>query len=251
MIELKRISKSFDSLVAVDSVSLKVEPGEIFSFLGPNGAGKTTTIKMMVGLMTPDSGSIRINGANIVEEPIKTKMMIGYVPDAPFLYDKLTGGEFLSIIGSLYQMDHKKMRKGLRLIINQLDMNEWISDRVEGYSQGMRQRLAFAAAFLHDPKVIILDEPTVGLDPKTARKIKDMLKEKAQEGITIFLSTHNLNVAEELSDRIAIINRGTILGIGTVESFQTSKQHEGSLEDLFLDIVEEEETNVTENKPIP
>jgi len=246
MIELQKISKSFDSLVAVDSVSFKVEPGEIFSFLGPNGAGKTTTIKMMVGLMTPDAGSIHIHGSNIVEDPLKTKMMIGYLPDAPFLYDKLTGKEFLNIIGNLYRMNPKEMKEGIRLIINQLDMVGWISNRIEGYSQGMRQRLSFAAAFLHDPKVIILDEPMVGLDPKTARKIKDMLREKSQEGITVFLSTHNLNVAEELSDRIAIINRGNILGIGTVESFQSTTQFDGNLEDLFLDIVEREEGSMGE-----
>ena len=251
MIELQHVSKSFGPLTAVDSITFKVEPGEIFSFLGPNGAGKTTTIKMIVGLMTPDSGSILIHGTNIVHDPRTAKKMIGYVPDAPFLYEKLTGEEFLNVIGNLYEMDLKEMRTKISMTSEQLDMGEWLSDRIEGYSQGMKQRLAFAAAFLHEPKVIILDEPTVGLDPKTSRKIKEILKEKSREGVTVFLSTHNLNVAEELSDRIAIIHRGKILGIGTVESFQASIQHEGSLEDLFLDIVEREETNSAKNKSNP
>ncbi len=243
MIELEHISKSFDSLKAVDSITFKVEPGELFSFLGPNGAGKTTTIKMMVGLMTPDSGSILINGANIVSDPRTAKKMIGYVPDAPFLYEKLTGVEFLNVIGNLYEMNLKEIGNKIPSYCELLDMDEWISDRIDGYSQGMKQRLAFVAAFLHDPNVIILDEPMVGLDPKTARKIKEILKEKSREGVTIFLSTHNLNVAEELSDRIAIIHRGKILGIGSVESFQVSNKYEGSLEDLFLDIIEREETS--------
>ncbi len=247
MIEFQQISKSFGSLTAVDSISFKVESGELFSFLGPNGAGKTTTIKMIVGLMTPDSGSILINGVNIVKKPQIAKKMIGYVPDAPFLYEKLTGEEFLNVIGNLYEMTLKEIASGITSYRQQLDMDEWISDRIEGYSQGMKQRLAFAAAFIHEPKVLILDEPMVGLDPKTARKIKNMLKEKSRNGVTVFLSTHNLNVAEELSDRIAIIHRGKILGIGSVESFQASTKYEGNLEDLFLDIVEREEENFTEN----
>jgi ABC-2 type transport system ATP-binding protein len=244
MIKLQQISKSFGSLTAVDSISFKVEQGEIFSFLGPNGAGKTTTIKMIVGLMTPDSGSLLINGTNIVNDPRTAKKMIGYVSDAPFLYEKLTGKEFLNVIGNLYEMTLKDITKGITSYCEQLDMDEWLSDRIEGYSQGMKQRLAFAAAFIHEPKVLILDEPTVGLDPKTSRKIKDMLKKKSRNGVTVFLSTHNLNVAEELSHRIAIINRGKILGIGSVESFQASTKYKGNLEDLFLDIVEREEENV-------
>jgi len=245
MIELKHISKSFDSLKAVDSISFKVESGELFSFLGPNGAGKTTTIKMMVGLITPDSGSILINGTNISSDPRTAKKMIGYVPDSPFLYEKLTGEEFLNVIGNLYEMNLKDIGEKIPSYSEQLDMGEWLTDRIEGYSQGMKQRLTFAAAFLHDPKVIILDEPMVGLDPKTARKIKEILKEKSREGVTVFLSTHDLNVAEELSDRIAIIHRGKILGIGSVESFQMSSQYKGNLEDLFLDIVDREETSAT------
>ncbi len=244
MIELQQISKSFGSLTAVDSISFKVEQGEIFSFLGPNGAGKTTTIKMIVGLMSPDSGSLLINGTNIVNDPRTAKKMIGYVPDAPFLYEKLTGKEFLNVIGNLYEMTLKDIAKGITSYCEQLDMDEWLSDRIEGYSQGMKQRLAFAAAFIHEPKVLILDEPTVGLDPKTGRKIKDMLKKKSRNGVTVFLSTHNLNIAEELSHRIAIINRGKILGIGSVESFQASTKYEGNLEDFFLDIIEREEENV-------
>lgn len=241
MIELQQVSKSFGSLIAVDSISFKVDQGELFSFLGPNGAGKTTTIKMIVGLATPDSGSILINGTNVARDPRKAKKMIGYVPDAPFLYEKLTGEEFLNVIGNLYEMPLEEIANQVKSYREQLDMDTWLSDRIERYSQGMKQRLAFTAAFLHNPKVIILDEPMVGLDPKTARKIKDMLKEKSRNGVTVFLSTHNLNVAEELSDRIAIIHRGKILEIGSVRSFEDPTRKDGSLEDLFLDIVEREE----------
>ena len=251
MIELQHVSKSFGSLKAVDSISFKVEQGELFSFLGPNGAGKTTTIKMMVGLMTPDSGRILINGTDIAQDPVMAKKMIGYVPDAPFLYDKLTGEEFLNVIGNLYEMPLPEIANQIKSYREQLDMEAWLSDRIEGYSQGMKQRLAFTATFLHDPKVIILDEPMVGLDPKTARKIKDMLKEKSQNGVTVFLSTHNLNVAEELSDRIAIIHRGKILEIGSVRSFEDPTRKDGSLEDLFLEIVEREEINSAESKSNP
>ncbi|NQV16191.1 ABC transporter ATP-binding protein [bacterium] len=241
MIKLKHLSKQFESTLAVNDLSLNIEKGELFSFLGPNGAGKTTTIKMMVGLMTLNSGSIHMGGFDIEKEPKKAKAIIGYVPDSAFLYQHLTGMELLLMVGQLYSMDNKSIHQKLEILIERLVMREWLGDRVSGYSQGMKQRVAFASAFLHEPKILIIDEPMVGLDPKTARIIKDMLKELRQSGVTIFISTHNLNVAEELSDRIAIINRGKLLGVGTVESFRTVSGEKENLEERFLRIVEEEE----------
>ncbi len=243
MIKLNQLSKQFESTLAVNELSLHVEKGELFSFLGPNGAGKTTTIKMMVGLMTPTAGSIQIRGYDIEKEPQKAKAIIGYIPDSAFLYQHLTGLELLMMVGQLYSMDNKSIQKEQEQLAERLFMGEWVGERISGYSQGMKQRLAFASAFLHHPEILIIDEPMVGLDPKTARIIKDMLVERSREGITIFISTHNLNVAEELSDRIAIINRGKLLGVGTVDSFRSVSGKKENLEERFLRIVEEEESN--------
>lgn len=243
MIKLNDLTKEFETTVAVKNLSLEVEKGELFSFLGPNGAGKTTTIKMMVGLMTPTAGSLEMGGFNMESDPQKAKELIGYVPDAAFLYQHLTGIELMMMVGQLYSMDNASIQKEVEVLSERLFMTEWIQDRISGYSRGMKQRLAFSAAFLHHPEILVIDEPMVGLDPKTGRIIKDMLKEKRDEGITIFVSTHNLNVAEELSDRIAIINRGKLLGVGTVDSFQSVSGKEENLEERFLRIVDEEERN--------
>lgn len=241
MIKLEGLSKQFETTRAVNNLNLHIEKGELFSFLGPNGAGKTTTIKMMVGLMTPSQGSIHMGGFNVEKDPQKSKFLTGYVPDAAFLYQHLSGLELLMMVGQLYAMDDKTILQKKDELSERLFMTEWLGHRISGYSQGMKQRLAFASAFLHDPEILIIDEPMVGLDPKTARIIKDMLKERSQSGVTVFISTHNLNVAEELSDRIAIINRGKLLGMGTVDSFQTMAGEKQNLEERFLSIVEEEE----------
>jgi ABC-2 type transport system ATP-binding protein len=241
MIKIEQLSKQFATTLAVNDLSLHIEKGELFSFLGPNGAGKTTTIKMMVGLMTPSGGRVTMGGFDVEKEPQKAKSIIGYVPDAAFLYQHLTGLELLMMVGQLYSMDTKTIQQGQDMLSERLFMREWLGDRISGYSQGMKQRLAFASAFLHLPEILIIDEPMVGLDPKTARIIKDMLKERSQSGITVFISTHNLNVAEELSDRIAIINRGKLLGLGTIDSFQAVSGEKENLEERFLKIVDEEE----------
>ncbi|MEA3287254.1 MAG: ABC transporter ATP-binding protein [Candidatus Marinimicrobia bacterium] len=241
MIKLTQLYKQFETTLAVNDLSLHVEKGELFSFLGPNGAGKTTTIKMMVGLMTPTSGSLKMGGFDLKKEPRKVKSIIGYVPDAAFLYQHLTGLELLMMVGQLYSMDNTLIKQEQEQLTERLFMQEWLGDRISGYSQGMKQRLAFASAFLHQPEILIIDEPMVGLDPKTARIIKDMLKERSRSGVTVFISTHNLAVAEELSDRIAIINRGKLLGVGTVESFRSVSGDRENLEERFLRIVEEEE----------
>ncbi|MBT3228595.1 MAG: ABC transporter ATP-binding protein [Candidatus Marinimicrobia bacterium] len=241
MIKIENLSKQFATTLAVNKLDLHIEKGELFSFLGPNGAGKTTTIKMMVGLMTPSQGMIHMGGFNVEKEPQKAKFITGYVPDSAFLYQHLSGLELLMMVGQLYSMDNKTIENELGGLSERLFMKEWIGDRISGYSQGMKQRLAFASAFLHSPDILIIDEPMVGLDPKTARIIKDMLKERSRSGVTVFISTHNLNVAEELSDRIAIINRGKLLGLGTVDSFQSVSGEQENLEERFLRIVEEEE----------
>ena len=196
---------------------------------------------MMVGLMTPTEGTIHMGGFNVEKDPQKAKFLTGYVPDSAFLYQHLSGLELLMMVGQLYSMDNKAIENELGGLSERLFMKEWIGDRISGYSQGMKQRLAFASAFLHSPEILIIDEPMVGLDPKTARIIKDMLKERSQSGVTVFISTHNLNVAEELSDRIAIINRGKLLGLGTVDSFESVSGEQENLEERFLRIVEEEE----------
>ncbi len=243
MIKIENLSKQFETTRAVKDLNLHIEKGELFSFLGPNGAGKTTTIKMMVGLMTPTEGSIEMGGFDVERDPQKAKSIIGYVPDAAFLYQHLTGLELLMMVGQLYSMDNDAILRDKDVLSERLFMKEWLGDRISGYSQGMKQRLAFASAFLHHPEILIIDEPMVGLDPKTARIIKDMLKEQSDSGVTVFISTHNLNVAEELSDRIAIINRGKLLGLGTVDSFKAISGEQENLEERFLKIVDEEENN--------
>ncbi len=239
MIKLEQLHKQFETTLAVNDLSIHIEKGELFSFLGPNGAGKTTTIKMMVGLMTPTSGTIHMNGIDIQKEPQKS--IIGYVPDSAFLYEHLTGFELLTMVGQLYSMKSAKIQEEQTRLTERLFMSEWLGDRISGYSQGMKQRLAFASAFLHEPEILIIDEPMVGLDPKTARIIKDMLRERSRDGVTMFISTHNLNVAEELSDRVAIINRGKLLGVGTVDYFRSVSGKKENLEERFLRIVEKEE----------
>jgi len=241
MIKVENLSKQFASTLAVNQLNLHIEKGELFCFLGPNGAGKTTTIKMMVGLMTPTSGTIHMGGFNVAEEPQKAKSITGYVPDSAFLYQHLSGLELLTMVGQLYGMENSAIDTEIGALSERLFMKEWVGERISGYSQGMKQRLAFASAFIHHPQIMIIDEPMVGLDPKTGRIIKDMLKERSHAGVTLFVSTHNLNVAEELSDRIAIINRGKLLGMGTVDSFESVSGEAENLEERFLRIVEKEE----------
>ncbi|MFQ6609493.1 MAG: ABC transporter ATP-binding protein [Fidelibacterota bacterium] len=237
MIRLERIKKSFGNLNAVDDISLNIEKGELFSFLGPNGAGKTTTIKMIVGLMSPDAGKIFIKGNDISQFPEDSKQIIGYVPDNAFLYGKLTGMEYFQVIGNFFKMSVSEIEERVTYYQGILGFKDWLHDRIEGYSQGMRQRITFAAAFMHEPEILIIDEPMVGLDPRSARTIKQMLKEKSKSGTTIFLSTHNLSVAEELSDRIGIVQKGRLLTEGTMEALGKQVASAENLEDLFLELV--------------
>ncbi len=241
MIKIENLSKHFGELIAVDRLSIEIPKGEFFAFLGPNAAGKTTTIKLLTGLLKPTSGGASICGYDIQKDYIKAKSLISYIPDFPFLYDKLTGQEFLDFIVQLYPHNRKSQTEELKkelLFIFGLEKDK--DHLLEYYSHGMRQKLVFAASLLHDPSVMIIDEPMVGLDPHSAKVVKDILKNKSKEGVTIFLSTHTLSVAEELSDRIGIIDKGKLMAIGTLDSLKSSFDIKGKLEDVFLRITEEE-----------
>ena len=237
MIELKNLTKKFGDFTAVDKLSLHVDAGEFFGFLGPNGAGKTTTIKMMTGLYKPSEGEVRINGYDIQREPLKAKQSLGYVPDLPYLYDKLTGREFLYFKAGLFRIEKKTARNRIEEVIERFELGDWVDKPTEDYSQGMRQRVTIAGALIHDPKVIIIDELIVGLDPRSARIVKDALKHKASEGVTVFMSTHSLPTAEEVCDRIGIIHHGNLIFLDTLKKLLERKSStDGTLETLFLEL---------------
>jgi ABC-2 type transport system ATP-binding protein len=237
MIELRNVTKKFGSFTAVDDISLVVPAGEFFGFLGPNGAGKTTTIKMMAGLFAPTSGQILMNGFDVMKNPIEAKSFTSYVPDQPFLYDKLTGREFLYFIGGLYKMEKKAIARKIDEVIEHFDIGEWVDKRTEDYSQGMRQRVTIAAALVHEPKAFIIDEPMVGLDPKSAKIVRETLKMMASKGVCIFMSTHSLPTAEELCDRVGFIKDGRLVFLGTQEDLQVYKQkYDGKFESVFLEL---------------
>ncbi len=237
MIKLVHLTKRFGSFAAVDDLSLQVEAGEYYGFLGPNGAGKTTTIKMMTGLFAPTAGEVYINGYNVQKEPLRAKRSFGYIPDQPFLYDKLTGREFLYFIGGLFKMNKSILGPKIDKLIDHFEIGSWIDKRTEDYSQGMRQRITIAAALIHDPKVVIIDEPMIGLDPRSARIVKDTLKKFTAIGNTVFMSTHSLPVAEELCDRIGIIKDGRLIFEDTNEGLQSyTKKFDGKFESVFLEL---------------
>jgi ABC-2 type transport system ATP-binding protein len=240
MIQLAGVTKEYGTRTAVRDLSLDISPGELFAFLGPNGAGKTTTIKMMCGLLFPTSGSVAIGGHDLSTEGDKARQLLSYVPDQPFLYEKLTGREFLQFIADMYALERQHGRRRIDEMIALFQLQEFVDDLTERYSHGMRQRTVFAAALLHEPKVLIVDEPTVGLDPRSVRLLKDLLRKEADRGTTVFLSSHSLDVVEELADRIAIIDRGRLVACGTLESLRAQAEHGGSLEDVFLKMTEEE-----------
>ncbi|MGB4511579.1 MAG: ABC transporter ATP-binding protein [Thermacetogeniaceae bacterium] len=239
MIELVGVSKSYakGKVKAVDDVSLSVKAGEIFGFLGPNGAGKTTTIKMIVGLLQPDAGSISVAGIDVQKEPLAAKFRIGYVPDQPHVYDRLTGIEYLNFLADVYQVPEKVRKKRIEHFLDIFNIKDAIGDLVQSYSHGMKQKLALTGALLHNPPVWILDEPMVGLDPRSSFLLKDLMAEHCRQGYTVFFSTHILEVAERLCDRVAIINKGKIIACGTLDDI--NKHHEKeTLENIFLELTE-------------
>lgn len=234
LIETSHLVKRYGDKIAVNDVSLEVHGGEIFGFLGPNGAGKTTTIKTIVGLLQPTSGTVKVAGYDVQAQPLLAKATCGYVPDEPNLYAKLSARELLRFVGDLYEMDRQQVERRIDELLRLFDLTEAGDDLIDSYSHGMRQKTAIAAALMHDPKALVLDEPTVGLDPKSARLIKDILRQLADRGAAVFLSTHILEIAEHMCDRIGIINRGALIAVGTMSELRALGKGETSLEDIFL-----------------
>lgn len=240
-IQIGGLTKRFGAKLAAHSIDLAIPFGEFFCCLGPNGAGKTTTIKMLTGLLQPTAGTAQIGGHDIVADPVSAKRLLGYVPDTPFLYEKLTGREFMRFVAGLYQMPTDEFEPHTEELLRLFDIAGVADQLIEDYSHGMRQKLSFAACFLHRPKIVIVDEPWVGLDPKSIRFVKDFLKEKTRtEGVAVFMSTHTLAIAEEIADRIGIIHQGKLLHIGRVPEILAMARRPGSLEDVFLQLTEDE-----------
>jgi ABC-2 type transport system ATP-binding protein len=234
MITLDHVNKSYGTKTAVTDLCLDVKAGELFAFLGPNGAGKTTTIKMMCGLLFPTSGKVLIGGYDMITQGDKARPLLSYVPDQPYLYEKLTGREFLQFIADMYGLSPSYAKERMNTVIEQFALQPFVDDLTERYSHGMRQRTVFAAALVHEPKVLIVDEPTVGLDPYSVRQLKDLLRKQANSGVTIFLSSHSLDIVEELADRMAVINNGKLVGVGTLAALREQTAIDGSLEKIFL-----------------
>jgi ABC-2 type transport system ATP-binding protein len=239
MIEISNVSKSYagGKVKAADGVSLSVGRGEIFGFLGPNGAGKTTTIKMIVGILKPDSGSIRVAGIDMAENPLQAKRNIGFVPDQPQVYDRLTGSEYLNFLADVYGVPEAVRRERIERCLKAFGIEDAVGDLVQSYSHGMKQKLVLTGALLHQPPIWIMDEPMVGLDPHSAFVLKELMAEHCREGNTVFFSTHILEVAERLCDRIAIINKGRIILCGTLEEIKEQREKE-TLENIFLELTE-------------
>ena len=235
LIAAHHLRKAYNQTIAVDDVNLQVFGGQIFGFLGPNGAGKTTTIKMLIGLLRPTAGSANIGGYDIQREPIAAKAMLGYVPDQPYLPDKLTAHEFLQFIGGLYRLPDAQVRHRGAELLKLFDLDEHADELIGGFSHGMKQKMALAGALLHDPQVLFLDEPTVGLDPRSARLIKDILRQLAARGTAVFLTTHILEIAERLCDHVAIIAQGRVIAAGTLDELRQGSTGT-SLEDIFLSL---------------
>jgi ABC-2 type transport system ATP-binding protein len=236
MIRFENLTKIYRGVKAVDGLNLEIHQGTIFGFIGPNGAGKTTTIKMMAGVLRPTRGRIYINGLDIAKEPSKAKRIIGFIPDRPFLYEKLSGIEFLRFKAGLYGMKGNRLGEKILDLLNLFELSDWADELIESYSHGMKQRLIIASAMIHEPRVIIVDEPMVGLDPKGVKLVKDIFREWAKEGATVFMSTHTLALAQEVCQQIAIVDQGRIVASGTSEELERQAGVEGDLERIFLRI---------------
>jgi len=240
VIKIKDLSKSYNKsgIKAVDNLNLHVKPGEIFGFLGPNGAGKTTTIKMIVGLLNPDTGSISINGFDNQKQSLEAKRNIGYVPDNPDVYDRITGIEYLNFMGDVYQVPSDIRKERIKYFLEMFGLTDAASDLIKSYSHGMKQKIVLTGALIHDPALWVLDEPMVGLDPKSSHLLKELMRKHCDKGNTVFFSTHILEVAERLCDRIGIIHKGKLIAIGTMEELRRGDNAE-SLENIFLELTEQ------------
>lgn len=235
MIRVEGLTKRYGNFVAVDNIDLHVPKGSIFGFLGPNGAGKTTTLRIIAGIMRPTKGRITLGGDDVVDNPMAAKRRLGFIPDRPFVYEKLTGAEFLRFVAALYQQDGEIVERRIDELLDVFELTQWKNELVESYSHGMRQKLIISSALIHRPEVIVVDEPMVGLDPKAARLLKDIFRQFVDRGGTVLMSTHTLEVAEAMCERIAIIQQGKIVAQGTMEELrQQTAAGDASLEDLFL-----------------
>src|SRR5215472_15428692 len=240
MIELFKLTKKFGDLVAVNGISLKIERGEFFAMLGPNAAGKTTTIKLLTGLIKPTSGRARICGFDVQTQPLEARQRLAYVPDFPFLYDKLTAWEFFRFTGEMFRLEAARIEKNARELVTRFHLEEFADRTIEGLSHGTRQRIAIVSALLHDPEVFVVDEPMVGLDPQHARVVKNVLKERSLAGTTVLVSTHQLSIAEEMADRIGIIHGGRLIAAGTRDELRVQSGTSGPLEEAFLALTAQE-----------
>ena len=241
MISISGLSKTYSKggKPAVDNLDLFVNDGEIFGFIGPNGAGKSTTIKMLTGIIPPDEGSVNINGEDMIADPVEAKKHIGYVPDSPDLYERLTGIEYLDFLGDIYEVPAEVRQERIKKYADMFEMSENLNDQIKSYSHGMRQKIVVMGALLHDPEVWILDEPMVGLDPRAAHLLKEEMRNHCKKGNTVFFSTHVLEVAEKLCDRIGIIAHGKLVATGTIEELREKASQDGSLESIFLSVTGE------------
>jgi ABC-2 type transport system ATP-binding protein len=236
---IDNLTKTYDDLVAVDNLNLVVPKGEFLCFLGPNGAGKTTTIKMLTGLVKPTSGRAFVAGYDVQLQPVEAKRRIGYIPDHPYLYEKLSGREFFHFVGDLFSIPRVEQQEKLNRFLDMFGMHSSADKLVENYSHGMRQKLVISASLMHDPEVVIVDEPMVGLDPQSAKVVKNLFRQQTKLGRTVFLCTHVLSVAEELADRIGIFKKGKIIFLGTLAELRARQHSDANLEELFLELTSE------------
>jgi len=238
MIQTVNLTRYYASLAAVQDLSLTVQQGELFGFLGPNGAGKTTTIRMIVGLLRPTAGTVTVAGHDVQQEPLAVKRAVGYLAQTPLLYDRLTGREFLRFLGGLYSLTDEKIEATTEYLLAMMELSDKADQLIESYSGGMRHKIGLCGALLHDPPVLVLDEPLAGLDPYSARRVKDLLRDLCRQGRTVFLSTHVLEVAERVCDRVGILDQGRLVAVGTMEALrvQARTTAETTLEDLFLQL---------------
>jgi ABC-2 type transport system ATP-binding protein len=239
MIEFQHVSRSYGDKVAVDNLNLRVAAGQVYALLGHNGAGKTTAIKMLVGLIRPSAGTVRVGGYDLVTSTREATALIGYVPDQPFLYDKLSGREIMQFVGRMYGMDTQQVGLAIDREIGRFELGEFVDDLTETYSHGMKQRMVFASALLHAPRVLVVDEPLIGLDPHSIRLVKDLLRREVAGGMCVLMSTHTLTAAEEIADRVGIMNHGNLMFDGSLEQLrQQFPGRQQSLEDMYLALTE-------------
>jgi ABC-2 type transport system ATP-binding protein len=242
MIRIVNLHKNYGRLAAVDGLNIEVSEGEIFGFLGPNGAGKTTTIRVMMGILKATSGQVMLGGHDIAREPEEAKAIAGFIPDRPFIYEKLSAQEFLIFVGRLRRMETPRLQRRIADLLEHFELREWQDELVEGFSHGMKQRLVLCAALLHEPRILVVDEPMVGMDPKGARTLKDLFRSLARAGTTIFLSTHSISVAEEVCHRIGIIQKGHLIASGAMaDLYRLTCKQDSNLEDVFLELTRQQD----------